>query len=164
MHVFTEPNDGQGIYNQLLIRGTLDILHRENGKPIDESAVGEWLDEIYAGEVETLWKEEFEKCATEFKHAVLKTLRPFQSSADLKDLFYKAFDGIDVLPNDLLTEYYDLIEQGQKIATRELTVSISWKRYYTLKGKRLIRSDEEADYDVVMAPYSPEVGLDLSQI
>src|SRR5690606_10202411 len=39
VHVFTQPDDGQKIYDPALVAGTLEILRREAGKPIDESAI-----------------------------------------------------------------------------------------------------------------------------
>jgi hypothetical protein len=36
VHVFTQPDDGQKIYDPELISRTLQILRREKGKPIDE--------------------------------------------------------------------------------------------------------------------------------
>ena len=164
VHVFNQPVDGQGIYHEKLIDGTLQVLARENGNIIDESAVGIWLDEIYAGEVEAEWQREFEAMAKEFETIVVNTLRPFQSDPAMKERFYKAFDGIDVLPNDLLNDYLDLLEQGKMIEAQKLPVSISWGRYHQLKGKGLIRKGDELKYDNVMVDYTSELGLDLMNL
>ncbi|MEA3350836.1 MAG: CRISPR-associated helicase Cas3', partial [Chloroflexota bacterium] len=131
VHVFTQPDDGQIIYNERLIAGTLKVLRREQGKPVDESAVGQWLDEIYEGEVAEEWKTEFTKTAQEFEAAIVNTLRPFQSDRMLRDQFYKAFDGIQVLPDCHWDKYEDL-QKTFPLEASELLVSISWGRYHQL--------------------------------
>ncbi|NUM47828.1 MAG: CRISPR-associated helicase Cas3', partial [Anaerolineales bacterium] len=158
VHVFTQPEDGQKIYNENLIAGTLKVLRREHGKPVDESQVGAWLDEIYAGEVMEAWKAEFDKMAKEFQTSVIETLRPFNSDENLKEEFYKAFDGIDVLPEAFYEEYLHLLDTDS-IRARELMVSISWGRYHALKGKGLILPHDEQIPPVVRTPYSRELGL-----
>jgi CRISPR-associated endonuclease/helicase Cas3 len=158
VHVFTEPNDGQKIYNAQLIAGTLNVLRREHGNPVDESQVGAWLDEIYAGEVAETWIAEFEKMAKEFQASVVDTLRPFNSDEHLKEQFYEAFDGIDVLPEDCYDEYLELSEH-EPIRARELLVSIRWGRYHALKGKELLLPHDEQMPPVVRTPYSRELGL-----
>lgn len=163
VHVFTEPNDGQKIYDERLIAGTLNVLRREHGKPVDESRVGAWLDEIYAGEVAEAWKAEFEKMGKEFQDSVVDTLRPFNSDENLKEKFYEAFDGIDVLPEMFYDEYIQLLEK-ESIRARELLVSISWSRYHALKGKGLLIPHDEHIPPVVRTPYSRELGLTFENI
>lgn len=158
VHIFNQPDDGQKIYNENLIAGTLKLLRREHGKPVDESQVGAWLDEIYDGEVAELWKVEFEKMAKEFQESVVDTLRPFNSDENLKEKFYEAFDGIDVLPEAFYDEYFHLLET-ESIRARELLVSISWGRYHALKSIGLIFPHDERIPPVVRTPYSRELGL-----
>ncbi len=158
VHVFTKPDDGQHIYNEQLVAGTLRVLRRENGKPIDESAVGAWLDEIYAGEVAETWKVVYQKAADEFETAVLGTLRPFQSDENLKEMFYRAFDGIDVLPEACYDDYINALD-NEYISAREWLVSISWGRYHALAKQGLILPHDEKIPPVVRVPYDDEVGL-----
>ncbi len=162
VHVFTSPDDGQKIYNEKLIAGTLRVLHRENGRPVDESQGGAWLDEIYTGEVAETWKVEFYKMAKEFQASVVDTLRPFNSDETLKEEFYKAFDGIDVLPKGFYDEYVHLVET-ESIRARELMVSISWGRYHALKSKGLILPHDDRIPPVVLTPYSSELGLTFEE-
>lgn len=162
VNVFTLPDDGQIIYNPRLIAGTLQILARENGKPIDESAIGHWLDEIYTGEVEAAWKKDFQEAATAFERDVIGTLRPFQASPELKEQFYKAFDGVDVLPASLLNDYLDAKERNY-IETAELMVNIRWDQYGRLKREGRVQRNVDDDTNVVMAYYDEEIGLDLER-
>lgn len=158
VHVFTQPNDGQNIYDPALINGSLNILRRENGKPINESLISEWLDQIYAGEVAEEWKRNFTKAAKEFKTVCVDTLRPFETGIGLEELFYKAFDGIEVLPDSLLEEYLQH-KDAQPIVADELLVPISWGRYKGLQSKGLIRPRDQSIPPVVLTNYSYELGL-----
>ena len=162
VHIFTQPQDGQHIYDERLIKGTITILQRENGRSLDEGAVGNWLDEIYAGEVASDWKKKFARTAQEFEDVVVNTLRPFSSAdRELQERFNKLFDGIDILPADLHNEYYDLMEKDKIIEAKQLLVSISWGRFHALRNNGNLRHDEELKLYIVTAPYSSELGLDF---
>jgi CRISPR-associated endonuclease/helicase Cas3 len=155
VHVFTHPQDGQHIYDPRLIEGTLAVLQRENSRPLDESAVGGWLDEIYAGPVADDWRSEFAQIAREFEEVVINTLRPF-ASADpaFQERFNKLFDGIDVLSTDLYNDYYDFVEAGETIEAKKLLVSISWGRLHALRnsGQTAVRWDDELKLYTVDVP------------
>lgn len=163
VHVFTQPEDGQKIYNEALIEGALKILRRENNKAIDESMVGTWLDEIYQGEIEERWKKEFSETATEFEEAIINTLRPFQSDYALRKEFYKAFDGVDVLP-EIYWEEWDALHKKDPLKVKELFVSISYGRLKYLEGKRKAWEEEGGWPIMVSVPYSKELGLDFSDV
>lgn len=64
---------------------------------------------------------------------------------------------MDVLPEELLSEYDSLIEEHNYIEARQLLVSITHKRLYSLKSKRL--AWKEDDKWVVALPYDNKVGL-----
>lgn len=162
VNVFTQPHDGQHIYEPLLVEKTLQILRRENGKPIDESGIGSWLDEIYEGEITTAWQQEYQAVAAQFERDVVGTLRPFQSSHDLTRLFYKAFDGVDVLPAELLDKYWDA-KEGNYIETAELMVSIRWNQFGRLRGEGKIRSEDDNNIQVAYAYYDSDIGLDFAK-
>ncbi len=162
VHVFTQPQDGQHIYDERLIKGTLAILQRENGNSLDESAVGNWLNEIYDGQIGADWKIEFSKTAQEFEETVVNTLRPFASADhDLRERFNKLFDGIDVLPADLHNAYYDAMENNI-IEAKQLLVSISWGRFHALRNKGKIRHDDDLKLYVVSSPYTSKLGLNFN--
>ncbi|MCX7854038.1 MAG: hypothetical protein N2383_14820, partial [Caldilineales bacterium] len=158
VHVFRQPNDGQKVYDPALVQATLRVLERENGRPIDENAIGGWLDEIYAGEIAARWREEFLHHATEFEITCIRPLRAFQADRDLEDRFYKAFDSIEVLPNDLYDEFMQLKEE-EPIRAYELLVPISWGRYHALAREGRVRPGDRDIPPVVLTPYSPERGL-----
>ena len=160
--VFRQPDDGQKIYDQALVQATLRILEREQCNPIDESTIGDWLDEIYSGEIAERWQREFTHAATEFQETCIRPLRAFQADRSLEDLFYKAFDNIEVLPNDLYDEFMQL-KEDEPIRAYELFVSISWGRYHALARKGYIRPGDRETPTVVMTDYSSELGLTFEQ-
>ncbi len=162
VHVYRQPDDGQKIYDEALIAGTLAILDRENGRSLDESAIGRWLDEIYSGEVAERWQEEYIVVADEFEATCVRTLRPFAADEGLEDLFYQAFDGLEVLPISLYDEYERLKEE-EPIRANELLVSISWRRYHALANEGRVLPRERREPYVVRAAYSSEVGLTFDE-
>lgn len=162
VHVFRQPVDGQKIYDEALIMATLQILEREAGNPIDESAIGSWLDEIYAGEIAKRWQREFDHVASEFGATCIHSLRAFQADRALEELFYKAFDSVEVLPNQLYDEFIALQEE-EPIRAYELLVPISWRRYHALASKGYIRRGDREIPTVVLTDYSSELGLTFEQ-
>ena len=133
VHVFRQPDDGQKIYDPELVQRTLSILEREHEHPIDEGSIGTWLDEIYGGEVEARWREEYKNAAADFDRTCVRTMRPFAADEGLEEMFYKAFDGLDVLPVSLYDEYKILSEE-EPIRAGELLVPISWGRFHALRN------------------------------
>lgn len=158
VHVFAEPTDGQGIYDETLVKRTLAILRSNNGEAIHEGKVGEWLDQIYAGEVATRWRKEFNEVATEFEEICLKTMQAFCSDQRLEDEFYRAFNGIEVLPETFYDEYQGL-KQSDPIRAGELLVPISIGRYHALRNNGQLYPKERREPYVAKATYSSEMGL-----
>lgn len=158
VHVFTEPADGQKIYDGTLVKRTLAILRSNNGQAIHEGEIGEWLDQIYDGEVAERWQEEFKNQADEFENVCLKTMRAFCSDQSLEDLFYKAFDGIEVLPEAFYDEYQEY-KQSDPIRAGELLVPISIGRYHALKNSGQLYPKERREPYIAKVPYSSEMGL-----
>jgi hypothetical protein len=146
-----------------LVGGETAVLQRENGRPLDENAIGNWLDEIYAGDIAQDWQNQFTYTAREFEEVVVNTLRPFASAdSEFQERFNKLFDGIDVLPTDLHNEYYDFIEAGETIAAKQLLVPISWGRFHALRNSAKISWDGDLKMYIVTVPYTSELGLNFS--
>jgi CRISPR-associated endonuclease/helicase Cas3 len=162
VHVYCQPDDGQKIYDEALVAGTLKVLNRESGKPLDESAIGGWLDEIYSGEVAKRWQEEYTVAANEFDAVCVQTLRPFAADEGLEDRFYRAFDGLEVLPISLHDEYERLKEE-ELIRAGELLVPISWGRYHALANEGRVLPRERREPYIVKAAYSSEIGLTFDE-
>lgn len=158
VYIFREPDDGQYIYNEALVKRTLAVLDREAGQAVDESAIGIWLDEIYNSDVAEKWSDEFSHAASEFEATCIRTLRPFEADYGLERLFYQAFDGIEVLPRSLHDDFESLRVE-EPIRAYELLVSISWGRYCALADDGRVLPREEGSIPIVEAPYDSEVGL-----
>ena len=160
--VHNQPADGQYIYDPALIEATLGILTRENNRPIREDLVGVWLDEIYQGDVRTKWLHEYDHAAREFTDTCIANLRPFNSDTSKENAFYKAFDGVEVLPLRFADEYLGLKESDPVLA-QELFVSIRYGQYAQLLKANRVRSTQ---YPIIIdAPYydgDQGIGLDLS--
>lgn len=163
VHVYRQPDDGQKIYDKTLVAGTLEVLNRENDKPLDESAIGGWLDEIYSGEVARRWLEEYTIAANEFEATCVQTLRPFAADEGLEERFYRAFDGLEVLPISLHDEYEGLKEE-EPIRASELLVPISWGRYHALANENRVLPRERGEPYIVKAAYSSEIGLTFDEM
>ncbi|MEW6574356.1 MAG: CRISPR-associated helicase Cas3' [Bacillota bacterium] len=162
VNVFTEPADGQHIYNDRLVTRSLQLLEKNNGKMIDEEGVSGWLDEIYQGEVTAQWNKAYQEAYADFEAACLQTLRPFESNGALEEMFYRAFDSIEVLPACLEGEYEALIAAGEPLEAAQLFVPLSWGQFCKLRRKGLVREGRERWVKVVEVPYSSKLGLQVT--
>lgn len=152
------------VYQEVLVEKTLEILDRENGRPISEEQIGPWLDEIYVGEIATEWREAYQQAAVEFEEACVRSLRAFESSRDLTRQFYAAFDGREVLPRGLQKEYEHL-KATNFIQATELLVPVREGHVHQLRSLNRISDDYGEDGPLVAdAPYSEELGLDFSDL
>ncbi len=161
VYVFMQPRDGQGIYSDLLVNAALMILQKHADQMIDESQVSEWLDEVYQGQIYEQWNKEYEENYKEFTAACLDTLRAFNSDQGLEEAFFRAFDGIEVLPECMENIYSSLMERDQPLEANQLLVSIRWKQFWMLKSRGLIQERKKLNWPkIVDVPYT-ELGLEL---
>ena len=158
VHVFCQPNDGQEIYDSELVKRTLSILEREHENPINESAIGTWLDEIYSGEIEVRWREDYETAAADFDRTCIRTMRPFAANEELEEMFYEAFDGFEVLPEAFYNQYKALSDEDP-IRAGELLVPISSRRFYALRNRGQVLPKNGREPYCITAEYNSEVGL-----
>lgn len=157
VHVLTQPDDGQGIYDPVLVSNTLGLLRDKDGEVIDEAQTCHWLDLTYTPDVAHRWCTEFDAAAEDFQRT-LEDLAPFQSDPDLENAFYQSFDGVDVLPACLEDEYRALADQHPLQAT-QLLVSISYRRFRQLRTQGLVRPTTPGEPPVVDIPYDGDTGL-----
>ena len=164
VHVFTEPSDGQGIYDDRMVKGALEVLIRHaNGRPIHEGQVGKWLDEVFGKDgLLSDWDREFDRAAEEFRD-ICEELSPFESDPGLEEAFDRLFDSVEVLPKSLEYEFLS-VSRSRPLEASELFVPISWGRWHQLRQARLLLTEEGEWPQVVEVPYSEELGLDFSKI
>lgn len=162
--VFREPiPEKPRPYEPELVRAALDVLEEQNGNPIDEAQISEWLDHVYGrAEVAEPWLTTYQREYQEFTETALMNLRAFQSDDALEDLFYQAFESVDVLPEDLYDEYLDAREQSP-IEASQLLVPLHYTMFGRLKGEGRGYTDEEGKLKLVKVYYDSEVGLDLNR-
>lgn len=161
VHVFREPRDGQGIYQEFLVQRTLDELELHKGGPIDEAAIGKWLDAIYnEPAIRDPWKKTYEQ-QFQLAEKLLRDLRPFNSDDAREKEFEKLFDGTEVLPQSFEKAYLEHMERHEFIEAAQLFVPISQKKYQQLANHGKIRPLEEQTGKrwMVAQAYDPALGL-----
>ncbi len=162
VHVFTRPDDGQKVYDASLVQSTLGILREVAGHAIDEAQTTTWLDRIYVDDIAKRWREDYNRQAEQFEKACLATLHAFQSDEKMEEMFYAAFDAVEVLPVSLEQQFLTLRE-ADPLAADSLLVSVRSSRYNQLKRQGKVLTRTEPWPRVVDVPYSDETGLMVGQ-
>lgn len=170
VHVFREPIPEENLrpYDRRLLVGTLRLLEEQNGLPVDESAVNDWLNTIYTdygGDYVEEWHRDYNQAAKDFRDGILHSLIAFNADKELEKLFYQAFDSIDVLPKSFEQTYFELMGRGEFIEAASLTVSMASWQYSMLKNRGKLQPGNRSSEDVlervtiVNTPYDEDVGL-----
>jgi CRISPR-associated endonuclease/helicase Cas3 len=170
VYVFRDPipEKDERPYKLSLLHGTLRLLEEQDGNTINEGAVSDWLNTIYNEYAEgyaAVWQEEYAQAIADFEEGVLRSLVAFDASRELQQLFYKAFESMDVLPQRFEQEYFELMNSGLFVEADSLTVSIPYWRYGMLVRVGKVRpGDRKADeplerVTVAMARYDDVMGL-----
>lgn len=160
VHVFTEPTDGQGVYSASVVRATTEALGAlAQGTALDEAHLQSLLDGIYGGDILREWEDTYARTSQEFRAAFLDNLRPFSENKGLEDAFSRLFDGLEILPASLASQYASAVAQ-RPLEAVELLVPISWNRWMGLRRAKLVQSPEGEWPPIVDVPYSSEMGLD----
>lgn len=164
VHVLTVlSEEASHIYLESEVKQALAMLATRDGEVLDEGQISGWLNSIYSGDVLDCWIESFRRAYKEFKDGCLETLRAFNSSEDLAELFYQAFDNVDVLPKELKEQYEHRKASDMSIEAMGLLVGISWRQYCILKRKNKISSCVTPSWlKCANVPYSEEEGLLIS--
>jgi CRISPR-associated endonuclease/helicase Cas3 len=159
--IFTEPADGQGVYEDDLVQASLRVLMKNADQMIYEECISEWLDEVYQGVIAERWNQAYQQAYKEFESACLHTLRAFNANEQLEDAFYQAFDSIEVLPVTLEPEYRRLFED-EPLEANQLLVPIRWGQFCKLRRNGKVREDDRSGWPrIVDVDYNSEFGLML---
>lgn len=162
VHVFKEPREENPIYDEVLVKRTVELLERENGNPIDEANTGDWLNEIYEGEVSERWRSEFEEASRIFRTTCIDNIVPYQSDRELAERFYEMFDGTEVIPASLEQEFLSL-QENDPLKAGELPVTVSWAQFARLNRAGLVKQSEDWN-KFADVPYDKEFGLRLDAV
>lgn len=158
VYVSTQPAEGQGVYEEDLVRGTLAALAKRAEQVIDEEHISDWLDEVYEGDIADRWNQAYERAYCEFERACLRTLRAFNADDQLEELFYRAFDSVEVLPANLEQEYRQLV-QDSPLEASELLVPLRWGQFCKLRSSGKVGAMSTGWPKVVDLQYDSELGL-----
>jgi CRISPR-associated endonuclease/helicase Cas3 len=138
VYVFRQPDDGQYVYNERLVRRTLAELEEHEGDEIEESQINDWLDCIYSDqEIRQQWNEEYQRIS-QSAQLVLKNLRPFESDTQLEKDFDAMFDNVEVLPRRFEQVYLQCLNMNDFLQASQYFVGISRKKYQQLANKGLV--------------------------
>ena len=115
------------------------------------------LDSIYDGETANQLTSELKRGMLEFEQNVLASCRPFFSDEKLEEMFEDLFDGFEVLPASLESEYRRRLEDEPLLAPG-LLVPVTRGQFQSLRGRgRLTMADRTW---VANCPYN-EQGLEI---
>jgi len=160
VYIFTKPDDGQGIYEEGLIKGALEIMKKNNEKIIREEAIPDWLNNIYQGVVLERWLGSYKKGYEDFRSTCIDTLKPFSSSEALEEKFYQAFDSIEVLPLNLVKTFEEL-KENEPLEANQLLVPIQWRQFFKMQVNGKTSKIKIRGPWVVESEYNNEIGLRL---
>lgn len=163
-----DVEDAQPVYDRSLVDVALSLLRKavaSGESALDEQRIQVWLDAVYQGSIGRRLANELEISAREFRTQVLSALVPFTSQADLEECFYRTFDGTEILPYSLLSEYQELIE-NRPLEASTLTVPISGRQLDRLRRTKRLSHPKSYNLPpnspyVVLADYSSDLGLML---
>lgn len=146
-----------GVYDAEPTRLAMALLARHDGQVVDERETLGWLNEIYACDWGTEWREAVEQSLEEFRTAFLTFTRPFDDRSCLAKQFDELFDGEEAVLADDLDEYATLLRSARNAAGRllaeELLIPVP---YYAVAR---CRWDSPLKVRVIDAEYDTDHGL-----
>ncbi|MCL4253797.1 MAG: CRISPR-associated helicase Cas3', partial [Anaerolineae bacterium] len=165
VYIMTAPyGDSYKPYDEPMVMQSVAVLRGQyDGHDIDESQIDAMLAHIYTGDIAEQWQKDYAKAKDDFEQWALGALKPFESAGrEIVEQFYKLFDGTQVLPVDLETEYYEAIEKHLYIEANQYLVNITNGQYHQLRHYGLITEIPEGEFFAhVRVDYNPEYGLML---
>lgn len=133
--VMTAIPEGSPVYADQVVRAALDQLATVDGLPLDESLVQGMLDIIYDGTWGDEWAAGVELHTQDFRRNVLESMMPFCSNDELAAKFDELFDGFQVLPKCLESEYIRRKEEDE-LSAPALLVPITRGQFFAIKPAR----------------------------
>lgn len=127
--------EGSPVYGERVVRAALEQLAKVNSQPLDENLVQGMLDTIYDGPWGDQWAADVELHMRDFRKNVLESMMPFCSSDDLAAKFDELFDGFQVLPKCLESEYARRKEEDE-LSAPALLVPITRGQFFGIKPER----------------------------
>jgi len=149
--------DGCPVYAPELVSAAVDALAAWDGRPLREDAIQAMLDGIYDGEIAKRLALDIERGMDRFERNVLASCRPFLSDENLEQMFEELFDGYEVLPVSLESEYKRRLDEAPLLAPG-LLVAITRGQFKSLQRRGRLRLYEKTW--VADCPYT-DLGLEI---
>ncbi|MDR2080366.1 MAG: CRISPR-associated helicase Cas3' [Campylobacteraceae bacterium] len=142
------------IYKKELIEKTINELKNVENIILNEVFLQEMLDSVYE-------PFELDNDTREILREYLDSIYPFNVYEESEEKFFKKFDGIEVMPIELFSEFEQYVHSKQYLEAEKLFISISKQKYAS--KKHLISHVEINDYKkvfpLIRLKYSHELGL-----
>ncbi|MGK0618841.1 CRISPR-associated helicase Cas3' [Meiothermus cerbereus] len=155
--VLTQPREGQRVYNDELVQRGLEQLEANVGAELDDLMISGWLDQVYKEPLLSLFRDEVQRSAKEFRAVAVNTLKAFAQDETLEQKFDDLFDGIQVLPKCFQQEY----EETLKVSPIEASsLLVNAPRWITAGLREHVCWSETLKLFVADLPYSAELGME----
>ncbi|MFL1682705.1 MULTISPECIES: CRISPR-associated helicase/endonuclease Cas3 [Bacteroidales] len=176
-HVFKERNKKDlFIYDENVICRTLDalyIIEQRHDGIIHEDELQSLIDEVYP-----MWEkkqqDDYDMTLKTLTSFIDRALSPLVYDEKSEKMFYRQFDGIKVLPVDLIKEYRACLEQKSFIEADALLVSVKESRLWGLLKSEDAYEDSFyfenikklgcKNVYIIKRVYDSEIGLRMNEI
>ncbi len=144
--IYREPN---------IIENTLAELTNIQNIVINENIVQKLLDAIYKP-----FELNEENLREDFR-SLLDNLYPFNVYEESEEKFFEQFDGVEILPIELLNKFSEYIDNQQYLEAERLFVSISEKKFWSIKDKKSLYKHNKYHkiIPIIGLKYDSELGL-----
>lgn len=164
VYVCTGIDDGTTrIYGKEWVEAALREIEPLNGLPVHEGRVQRMLDSVYASEAGCGWEQRVVQAMEMFETDILSQCWPFDSG-EFSERFSALFDGEELLPESLVSEYLSLYDQEPLMAPSYM-VPVSYHVFRRLKAEGAIEGvslpHHHGPVNVAHKGYSSEVGLEV---
>lgn len=156
IYVLTQPQEGQRVYSDELVRRGLEQLNASKGAEIDDLLVSEWLDKVYNDELAKRFQGVVEQSAKEFRTTAIQTLKAFASDESLERTFDELFDEIQLLPKCFQAQYEEELKTSP-IEARSLLVNAP--RWIKAGLREYVHWSETLKLFIANLPYDQEIGM-----
>jgi len=120
------------IYDQCLVKNSLNVLEGLTGELLKESTIQELMDDVYSEYSKNHIKEIDE--ARRITVDVYNSLIPMRKS-EKEDEFYKLFRGLEVIPTKFEAEVEELAVKERFIEIHQYKVPLSFPKFFAVRSK-----------------------------
>jgi CRISPR-associated endonuclease/helicase Cas3 len=148
------PKESGLVYQTSDVQRAVDLLRPKSGQPLDERDVQEMVDAAYEP-VASEWQNEVRYRIARAVGDIINANHPLSSHPELEAAFNELFDGYEVVPRAMETEYLHRVEE-EPLAASLLRVPISNGQCHRLRRAGRLQGE------IADVPYDRIRGLNLS--